>query len=217
MINRVGEAVPLNQTKTRNKNNMKIKVCGVTRENDIEALLSVDIDYIGFNFIKSSPRKVSVDWALNMSRKYNLQDKFTCLLENPTVDDIAKILDTNEQSNFQLYGNYQKPEKSMCFEPLSATNLQQNDLLQIKPIRNTIFLLDNMAGTLGGSGNKFDWSILDNVNLSNFMIAGGVGVEDLDYLSTLQIFGVDLNSKIEISPGIKDLKKLKLLEQFRYE
>jgi phosphoribosylanthranilate isomerase len=196
---------------------MKIKVCGVTREKDIEALLSVNIDYIGFNFIKSSPRKVSVDWALNMSRKYNLEDKFTCLLENPTVDDIAKILDTNEQSNFQLYGNYQKPEKSMCFEPLSATNLQQNDLLQIKPIRNTIFLLDNMAGTLGGSGNKFDWSILDNVNLSNFMIAGGVGVEDLDYLSTLQIFGVDLNSKIEISPGIKDLKKLKLLEQYRYE
>jgi phosphoribosylanthranilate isomerase len=196
---------------------MKIKVCGVTRENDIEALLSVNIDYIGFNFIKSSPRKVSVDWALDMSRKYNLQDKFTCLLENPTVDDIAKFLDTNVQSNFQLYGNYQKPEKSMCFEPLSATNLQQNDLLQIKPIRNTIFLLDNMAGTLGGSGNKFDWSILDNVNLSNFMIAGGVGVEDLDYLSTLQIFGVDLNSKIEISPGIKDLKKIKLLEQFRYE
>jgi phosphoribosylanthranilate isomerase len=196
---------------------MKIKVCGVTRENDIEALLSVDIDYIGFNFIKSSPRKVSVDWAINMSRKYNLQDKFTCLLENPTVDDFTKLLDANEQSNFQLYGNYQKPEKSMCFEPLSATNLQQNDLLQIKPIRNTIFLLDNMAGMLGGSGNKFDWSILDNVNLSNFMIAGGVGVEDLDYLSTLQIFGVDLNSKIEISPGIKDLKKLKLLEQFRYE
>lgn len=217
MINRVGEAVPLNQTKTRNKNNMKIKVCGVTRENDIEALLSVNIDYIGFNFIKSSPRKVSVDWALDMSRKYNLQDKFTCLLENPTVDDIAKFLDTNVQSNFQLYGNYQKPKKSMCFEPLSATNLQQNDLLQIEPIRNTIFLLDNMASTLGGSGNKFDWSILDNVNLSNFMIAGGVGVEDLDYLSTLQIFGVDLNSKIEISPGIKDLKKIKLLEQFRYE
>ena len=196
---------------------MKIKVCGVTRENDIEALLSVNIDYIGFNFIKSSPRKVSVDWALDMSRKYNLQDKFTCLLENPTVDDITKLLDANEQSNFQVYGNYQKPEKSMCFEPLSATNLQQNDLLQIEPIRNTIFLLDNMASTLGGSGNKFDWSILDNVNLSNFMIAGGVGVEDLDYLSTLQIFGVDLNSKIEISPGIKDLKKIKLLEQFRYE
>ena len=43
---------------------MKIKVCGVTREKDIEALLSVNIDYIGFNFIKSSPRKVSVDWAL---------------------------------------------------------------------------------------------------------------------------------------------------------
>lgn len=196
---------------------MKIKVCGITRENDIEALLSVNIDYIGFNFIKSSPRKVSVDWAINMSRKYNLQDKFTCLLENPTVDDITKLLDANEQSNFQLYGNYQKPEKSMSFEPLSATNLQQNDLLQIKPIRNTIFLLDNMANTLGGSGNKFDWSILDNVNLSNFMIAGGVGVEDLHYLSSLQIFGVDLNSQIEISPGIKDHKKIKLLEQFRYE
>ena len=152
-----------------------------------------------------------------MSRKYNLQDKFTCLLENPTVDDITKLLDANEQSNFQLYGDYQKPEKSMSFVPLSATNLQQNDLLQINPIRNTIFLLDNMANKLGGSGNKFDWSILDNLNLSNFMIAGGVEVEDLHYLSSLQIFGVDLNSKIEISPGIKDHKKIKLLEQFRYE
>ena len=196
---------------------MKIKVCGITRENDIEALLSVNIDYIGFNFIKSSPRRVSVDWALSMSRKYNLQDKFTCLLENPTVDDIAKFLDTNEQSNFQLYGKYQKPEKSMCFEALSATNLQQNDLLQIKPIKNTIFLLDNMASTLGGSGNKFDWSILDNLNLSNFMIAGGVRVEDLEHLSTLQIFGVDLNSKIEISPGIKDLNQIKLLGKLNYE
>ena len=217
MINRVGEAVPLNQTKTRSKNNMKIKVCGVTREKDIEALISANIDYIGFNFIESSPRKVSVDWALDMSRKYNLQDKFTCLLENPAAEEITKILDTNEQSNFQLYGNYEKPEKSMCFKPLSATNLQQNDLFQIKPIRNTIFLLDNMAGTLGGSGNKFDWSILGNVNLSNFMIAGGVGVEDLDYLSTLQIFGVDLNSKIEISPGIKDLNQIKLLGMLKYE
>ena len=196
---------------------MKIKVCGITRENDIEALLSVNIDYIGFNFIKSSPRRVSVDWALSMSRKYNLQDKFTCLLENPTADDITKVLDTNEQSNFQLYGNYQKPKKSMCFEPLSATNLQQNDLLQIKPIKNTIFLLDNMASTLGGSGNKFDWSILDNLNLSNFMIAGGVRVEDLEHLSTLQIFGVDLNSKIEISPGIKDLNQIKLLGKLNYE
>ena len=196
---------------------MKIKVCGVTRENDIEALLSVNIDYIGFNFIKSSPRKVSIDWALNMSRKYNLQDKFTCLFENPTDDDITKVLNTNKQSNFQLYGNYQKPMKSTCFEPLSATNLQQNDLLQIKPIRNTIFLLDNMSSTLGGSGNKFDWSILDNLNLSNFMIAGGVGVEDLEHLSTLQIFGVDLNSKIEISPGIKDLNQIKLLGKLNYE
>ena len=101
-------------------------------------------------------------------------------------------------------------------KPLSATNLQQNDLLEIKPIKNTIFLLDNMASMLGGSGNKFDWSILDNVNLSNFMIAGGVGVEDLGYLSTLNIFGVDLNSKIEISPGIKDLNQIQLLGKFKH-
>jgi len=195
---------------------MKIKVCGVTREKDIEALISVDIDYIGFNFIESSPRKVSVDWALDMSRKYNLHDKFTCLLENPVADEITKILDSNEQSNFQLYGNYQKPENSICFEPLSATNLQQNDLLEIKPIKNTIFLLDNMASMLGGSGNKFDWSILDNASLTNFMIAGGVGVDDLGYLSTLNIFGVDLNSKIEISPGIKDLNQIQLLGKFKH-
>lgn len=196
---------------------MKIKVCGVTRVRDIEALLSVNIDYIGFNFVKSSVRKVSIDWALDMSKRYNLKDKFTCLLEDPSSDEIIKILDTNEHATFQLYGNYQKPSKNICFEPLSATDMQQNDLLQIKPIRNTIFLLDNMASKLGGTGKKFDWSILSNINLSNFMVAGGIGVEDLEHLSKLQIFGVDLNSKIEISPGIKDINKIKLLEQFKYE
>ena len=48
------------------------------------------------------------------------------------------------------------------------------------------------------------------------MIAGGVGVEDLGYLSTLNIFGVDLNSKIEISPGIKDLNQIQLLGKFKH-
>ena len=54
---------------------MKIKVCGITREEDIAELLLAGVDFIGFNFIKSSPRYIDINWAVNIINKYNIQKK----------------------------------------------------------------------------------------------------------------------------------------------
>ena len=71
---------------------MKIKVCGVTREKDIVNLLEANIDLLGFNFISESPRYIDYRWALRMSKKYNLDEKFVCLLKNTDKNIFNTIL-----------------------------------------------------------------------------------------------------------------------------
>ena len=60
---------------------MKIKVCGITREEDIVKLLEIKVDFIGFNLLQESKRKVSIDWALDMTQKYQLEDKSIFLVD----------------------------------------------------------------------------------------------------------------------------------------
>ena len=71
-----------------------------------------------------------------------------------------------------------------------------------------------MDSALGGTGKKFDWSNLDNIDLSNLMIAGGLSIEDVPILEEMGAWGVDLNSKLEIAPGIKDTKLIEELRRY---
>ena len=68
---------------------MKIKVCGITREEDIAELLLAGVDFIGFNFIKSSPRYIDINWAVNIINKYNIQKKAVPLCE---ISDLKTCL-----------------------------------------------------------------------------------------------------------------------------
>jgi phosphoribosylanthranilate isomerase len=76
-----------------------------------------------------------------------------------------------------------------------------------------IFLFDTKCVSVGGSGNKFDWNVLGDYNGKiPFIISGGIGPEDAERVKSFhhpKFIGIDLNSKFEISPGIKDVEKLK--------
>tara|TARA_X000000368_G_scaffold23920_1_gene18316 strand:- start:563 stop:787 length:225 start_codon:yes stop_codon:yes gene_type:complete len=61
-----------------------------------------------------------------------------------------------------------------------------------------------MEGGLGGTGKKFDWTKLSGTNLNEVMVAGGIGLSDVKNLINMNVWGVDLNSKLETKPGIKD-------------
>ena len=65
---------------------MKIKVCGITREEDIVKLLELNVDFIGFNLLKESKRKVDIDWALDMTMKYQIKDKSVFLVDCEEAD-----------------------------------------------------------------------------------------------------------------------------------
>lgn len=186
---------------------MKIKVCGITREEDIVKLKELEVDFIGFNLLKESQRKVNINWALNMTEKYQLEDKSVFLVdcEGP---DFNKLKNTTSLS-LQIYNFHEIPNVSnMLFIPVNATFLKQLEQPHFRIKENHRYLIDNMEGALGGTGEKFDWSILPKFNLSEVMLAGGIGAEDIDFLKNLNVWGIDVNSKFEIAPGQKNHRLL---------
>ena len=198
---------------------MKIKVCGITREEDIAELSLAGVDYIGFNFIKSSPRNIEIDWAVKIIKKYNIQKKAIPLCE---ISDLKTVHNKFKDFNLVFYQVY-KADDSLneiekynlnFFLPTSATKLKQNIDNDLFIDDKDKYLLDNFDHGLGGSGIKFNWNDLDNIKLENCMIAGGIEIKDLVSLKKMGCWGVDLNSKLEDSPGIKNHELIKKLGDF---
>ena len=182
---------------------MKIKVCGITREEDIVKLLEIGVDFIGFNLLKESKRKVNIDWALEMTQKYQLKDKSVFLVDCEQTE--FQRLKNITSHNLQIYNFREIPNVSnILFIPVNATFLKQLEQLHSRNKKNHRYLIDNMEGALGGTGEKFDWSNLHKFDLSEVMLAGGIGTEDINFLKDLNVWGIDVNSKFETAPGIKN-------------
>ena len=129
-----------------------------------------------------------------------------------SLSDIENNFD--EDIILQFYGkNYENYQNHSIFKPISVTELKHLSDHNINNTKNIKYLIDNMDSALGGTGKKFDWSNLHNIDLSNLMIAGGLSIEDIPILEEMGAWGVDLNSKLEIAPGIKDTK---LIEKLRH-
>ena len=182
---------------------MKIKVCGITREEDIVKLLEIGVDFIGFNLLKESKRIVNIDWALEMTQKYQLKHKSVFLVdcEQPEFQRLKNVT----SHNLQIYNFLEIPIVSnTLFIPVNATFLKQLEQPHSRNKKNHRYLIDNMEGALGGTGEKFDWSNLHKFDLSEVMLAGGIGTEDINFLKDLNVWGIDVNSKFETAPGIKN-------------
>ena len=182
---------------------MKIKVCGITREEDIVKLLEIGVDFIGFNLLKESKRIVNIDWALEMTQKYQLKHKSVFLVdcEQPEFQRLKNVT----SHNLQIYNFHEIPIVSnTLFIPVNATFLKQLEQPHSRNKKNHRYLIDNMEGSLGGTGEKFDWSNLHKFDLSEVMLAGGIGTEDINFLKDLNVWGIDVNSKFETAPGIKN-------------
>ena len=182
---------------------MKIKVCGITREEDIVKLKELKVDFIGFNLLKESQRRVNMSWALDMTEKHQLENKSVFLVDCEEPD--FNKLKNKTSLNLQIYNFHEIPNVlNMLFIPVNATFLKQLEQPHFRIKENHRYLVDNMEGALGGTGEKFDWSNLPKFNLSEVMLAGGIGAEDLDFLKNLNVWGIDVNSKFEIAPGKKN-------------
>ena len=199
---------------------MKVKVCGMRDAENIREVEASGIDMMGFIFYPKSPRYVSERPAY-LPQKCKRVGVFV----DEDIESIKKIADDYALDFIQLHG-HESPEQishlSLLTPHLSiikAFNIATKEDLDATTSYEGLvdyFLFDTKGPSVGGNGEKFDWSVLDAYNGDTpFLLSGGIGPDDAEtlnsQLSTLNshCIGIDLNSRFEIEPGNKDIVKLK--------
>ena len=209
-------------------NNYQLKVCGLTKINQIQELISLNTDFLGFIFYEKSPRFVLNHLSLEEISEINHQGKVGVFV-NETIEKIAEISEKAKLNFIQLHGD--EDEKFI----LQLRQILGNNIKIIKVIRigNQSFdelqktinqqpstvnylLFDTDSKTFGGTGKTFDWQILNEIEIPiPYFLSGGISLENIHQRSTInhQPLALDINSKFETEPGSKDLEKIKNFTQ----
>lgn len=197
---------------------MKIKVCGLKYPDNIKAIEKLNPEYMGFIFYDRSPRFAA---GINADALSALPASIikTGVFVNESEGQIEALIDQYGFGAVQLHGE-ESPEFSGRFkgrvQVLKAFGVNEDfDFTQLKGYVGKVdyFLFDTKTSAHGGSGKTFNWDILNKYNLNvPFFLSGGLSLDNLEQISKIansQFYGVDLNSRFEIEPGLKDIEKLK--------
>jgi phosphoribosylanthranilate isomerase len=196
---------------------MKLKVCGLKDPENIESVVALRPDYIGFIFYRQSPRcaagldapfvkaikgveRVGVfvneraermlavvkEYALDLVQLHGDETPGLCAALNKVVP-VIKAFRVDEKFDFTVTADYEKACR--------------------------YFLFDTKADTFGGSGQMFDHKLLERYQGSlPYFLSGGLSAENIHTVNPGKTYSIDVNSKFETAPGIKDIEKLKLLK-----
>ena len=205
---------------------MKLKVCGLTKMDQIQELISLNTDFLGFIFYEKSPRFVLNHLSLKEISEINHQGKVGVFV-NETVEKIVEISEKSNLNFIQLHGDedeeFIKRLRQMLNENTKIikvirigddkTNFE-NEIKKITNIKSQIsnLLFDTDSKAFGGTGKTFDWQILNEIEIPiPYFLSGGISLENIHQLSTInhQPLALDINSKFETEPGSKDLEKIK--------
>ena len=200
---------------------MKIKICGLKRNEDIEYVNEALPDYIGFVFSKSR-RQVTLQQAYDLKRDLNSRIKSVGVFVNEPQDMIAELAKNGIIDLAQLHGNEdnvyisklrEKTDgKVKIIKAISISNEFSID--QINEIDADFFLLDNGSG---GTGKAFDYSLIKNKVNDRIFLAGGINAGNIKNAVSLNPYCIDVSSGA-VSDGIKDREKIiKLVRSIRDE
>jgi phosphoribosylanthranilate isomerase len=200
---------------------MNIKVCGITDLKQLQQLEGLDIDFAGLIFFKDSPRYIDNKISAKELKKSDFDIKKTGVFVNPEMIEVLDAIDAYGLEVVQLHGT-ESPE--MCddlsteVEVIKAFHIKDNkvDIDEMVSEYDAVcdyYLFDSATDySLGGTGKQFDWNIFSKAKIEKpFFLSGGIGVEDAARIKKFNhpdFFGVDLNSKFETEPGVKDMAKL---------
>ena len=203
---------------------MQIKVCGLRSSENIEQIAKLNVDFMGFIFVDRSKRFVGK--SLNKTIISNMPNhiKKIAVFVNARSEDILWTLKDYEYGfdYIQCHGD-EKPEfcqdlKKLGFGIIKAFQMDEEfDFKQLEAYESVVdyFLFDTSSKNYGGSGRKFDWSILNKYQGDKpFFLSGGIQADDADRIQKLshsKLFAVDINSGFEDEPGLKNID---LIETF---
>ena len=197
---------------------IQIKVCGMRDPENLEQLCALDPEYIGFIFYPHSKRFVGSRPDPALFRIPGGDIKKTGVFVDEELKQVMRCIEQFGLDAVQLHGNesvdYCRRLSVAPVEIIKVLDPHDSEL----PVREyqelvDLFLFDSAGAGKGGSGLKFDWNLLSTLPLQHpFLLSGGIGPGDSGRINSFGhpgFRGVDVNSRFEQRPGLKDIELLK--------
>ena len=206
------------------RSRVRVKVCGMTDAAQVRQLDEMGIEFAGFIFYPRSPRYVHKHMAAEDIRRIRSRINKVGVFVNAGVDEVLNTVDKCGLYLVQLHGDESPKvcEKIADYiTVVKAFRLAEDDnvLWKIKDYQDVVdmFLFDTEGVGYGGTGKKFNWGKLKDLNIRKpFFLSGGITSADAGALKEFQkepvakdLFAIDINSKFEIMPGVKDMDKIR--------
>jgi phosphoribosylanthranilate isomerase len=202
----------------------RIKICGLTRVEDVQAAVAAGADAIGFVFYPKSPRYVTPASAAKLAAALPPFVSTVGLFVNASPAEVAEVVAQVPLSLLQFHGD-ETPQQ--CLAAAQAVNrpfiralrvkqdMKSNDLLEYAQdyqIAGGLFaglLLDTFVDAYGGTGKVFDWSLIPKELAPRVALSGGLNVQNAtEAVLRVRPYAVDVSSGVELDKGIKDAGKI---------
>ncbi len=201
---------------------MKLKICGMKIPENITAVAALQPDYLGFIFFRESKRFIE---GLTPSFVSGLPAgiKKTGVFVNEELNRVVELAVLYGLQTIQLHGD-EPPKYCMALrglladtgiELVKAFGIDEHfDFHKLDAYANIVdyFLFDTQTAGHGGSGKTFNWTLLDKFKLNKpYFLSGGIGLDQVEQLKEIKderLYAIDVNSRFEFAPGLKDVDKL---------
>lgn len=200
---------------------MLVKICGLREERNVQQLVGLNPDFMGFIFYPGSPRYFYD--ARNKADIFAIPTniKTVGVFVNPTVNEVLNEVQRHNLKLIQLHGNesveYCKQLHEKGVQIIKAFGITETfDFAQVNGYAEYVeyFLFDTKGKEFGGNGTSFNWSLLEGKEFAKpFLLSGGIGSRDADVVAAFkhpQLVGIDINSRFEITAGLKDVPLIEL-------
>lgn len=192
----------------------------MTQKEQVESLAGLGVSFAGFIFYPKSPRYVFREMTASQIRRVNNINKVGVFVNAP-MDEVLHLVDECRLQMVQLHGDETPKYCDRLADYVSvvkAFRLSDNDSVEwmTRPFDDVCdhYLFDTMGSGYGGTGKKFDWTVLLNQQINKpFFLSGGIEKGDAEKIRTFaaepvaqNLFALDINSKFETGPGVKNLQ-----------
>lgn len=212
-------------TSAKGRGGLRIKVCGMTLPEQVNALDEMGVDLAGFIFYEKSPRYVRNKISAEKMKKIGGRIAKVGVFVNENYEKMMKTVEEYRLDMVQLHGDESERfcEKVANYvTTIKAFRLSDNDPIEwmIRPYHEgcDMYMFDTLGAGYGGTGKKFNWDVLKGINFNKlFFLSGGIEPGDEEKLKDFaeqpeakKLFAVDINSRFEVTSGVKDIAKVRL-------
>ncbi|QPH39466.1 phosphoribosylanthranilate isomerase [Pedobacter endophyticus] len=199
---------------------LKVKVCGMKLAANIAAVAALRPNYLGFIFYDQSPRFIS-DVSAELIKYIPAEIKTVGVFVDEDIETVKKKVNQYQLKAVQLHG---KEAPEYCrelktdfnnLEVIKAFGVDEDfDFALLNAYVDSVdyFLFDTKTKAHGGSGKTFDWKILAGYSLHKpYFLSGGIDLEHTEAIAKIndpRLYALDVNSRFEIKPGVKDVDKI---------